>query len=76
MWSVPHSGHVSVTVTVTDCWFLSLLHRPCTATTCKGTVPMPDHRRPQQPACHKSVKSRGFNVTQLCPCHQAHHSKA
>ena len=44
MWSVPHSGHVSVIVTVTDLWFLSLLHRPCIDTTCKGTVSMYDHR--------------------------------
>lgn len=44
MWSVPHSGHVSVTVTVTDRWFLSLLHRPCTDTTCKGTASMHDRR--------------------------------
>ncbi len=32
IWSLPHSGQVSVMVTVTDLWFESLLHRPCNAT--------------------------------------------
>ncbi len=41
MWSLPHSGHVSVIVTVTDLWFESLLHRPCNATARK-VIPLPD----------------------------------
>ena len=65
MWSVPHSGHVSVMVTVTDCWFLSLLHRPCTDTIAEQTVPiMITETMPMKtsaPACHKDVMGRCFN---------------
>ena len=41
MWSVSHSGHTSVIVTVTDLWLESLLQRPYRTDTPMSTCAEP-----------------------------------